>query len=112
MSDERFLNTLGLAMRAGQLDLGEDATKKAIAGGKTAFVLIDASASGNAKKRIQDACAFRSVPLYEVPGGELGARTGRPGRMSAAVRKGKMADLLLSLLPEDGAGTERKEPPS
>ena len=99
-------------MRAGQLDLGEDATKKAIVSGKAAFVLLDASASENARKRIQDACAFRSVPLYEVKEGELGARTGKPGRMSAAVQKGKMADLLLSLLQEYGAGTERKEPPS
>ena len=112
MNDERFLTTLGLAMRAGQLRVGEEATVKAISGGDTAFVLLDSGASGNAKKRIGDACAGHGIACYEVRAGELGDRTGKPGRMSAAVCMGNMAELLLRCLPEGCARSEIKEPPS
>ena len=88
MNDERFLSTLGLAMRAGLISLGEDATRKALSQGKVAFVLLDADA---------------------LEGGLLGSHTGKPGRMSAAVQRGKMADLLLSYIKSNTRPMEKEE---
>lgn len=109
MNDERFLSTLGLAMRAGLISLGEDATRKALSQGKVAFVLLDADASDNAKKAFRDACTYRNIPLYELEGGLLGSHTGKPGRMSAAVQRGKMADLLLSYIKSNTRPMEKEE---
>ena len=99
-------------MRAGLLSVGEDATKKAVVRGTAAFVLLDAGASRNARKMIRDTCEFYGVPWYELREGELGRRTGKPNRMSAAVQKGKLSDLLLSYLPNEAAHAGNAEPPS
>ncbi len=97
-------------MRAGLLSLGEDATKKAVAKKEAAFVLLDDGASPNAKKMIKDACVYYKVPWYPVRAGEIGNHTGKPGRMSVAVHKGKLADRLLLCLQRDEK--ETGEPPS
>lgn len=92
-----FYATLGLAMRAGALSLGEEGVLKAIASGKTAFVLVDEGASDNTKKRFRDSCAHYGVELFQTQRDRLGAAIGKPGRMSAAVAKGGLGDRLLSM---------------
>ena len=89
---------LGLACRAGQIALGADVALQEIRAGKTALVLLDAAASEGTRKKLLDACAFRSVPAYTLPEGEISRACGKDGRMAAAVRKGKLAERMAELL--------------
>ena len=89
---------LGLASRAGQIILGADLALREIKGGRAALVLLDAGASEGTKKKISDACAYRSVPLHMLPEGELSKACGKADRMAAAVRPGKLCRRMLELL--------------
>ena len=89
---------LGLAGRAGQNALGADIALQEIRSGKTALLLLDEGASEGTRKKLLDACAFRSVPAYTLPEGEISRACGKDGRMAAAVRKGKLAERMAELL--------------
>ena len=84
---DAFYAMLGIAMRAGQLSLGESGVLKAISSGAALFMILDAGASDNTKKKFRDSCAFYQVPLYETTPDRLGSAIGKPGRMSAAGRQ-------------------------
>lgn len=89
---------LGLACRAGQIALGADIALQEIRAGKAALALLDAGASEGTKKKLLDACAFRSVPVYTLAEDEISRACGRDGRMAAAVRKGNLAKRMEELL--------------
>ena len=89
---------LGLACRAGQIALGADIALQEIRSGKTALLLLDEGASEGTRKKLLDACAFRSVPVYTLPEGEISRACGKDGRMAVAVRKGKLAGRMAELL--------------
>ena len=89
---------LGLASRAGQITLGADLALREIKGGRAGLVLLDAGASEGTKKKISDACAYRSVPLHMLPEGELSRACGKEDRMAAAVKPGKLCQRMLELL--------------
>ena len=89
---------LGLCSRSGQIVLGADLALREIRGGRAALALLDEGASDGTKKKIADACAFRSVPLHMLPPGELSRACGKEDRMAAAVRPGKLAQRILELL--------------
>ena len=55
---DAFYAMLGIAMRAGQLSLGESGVLKAISSGAALFMVLDAGASDNTKKKFRDSCAF------------------------------------------------------
>jgi len=94
---DAFYSMLGIGMRAGALTLGADGVLGSIASGKAAFVLVDAAASENTRKKFRDSCAFYGVALFETAPDALGFAIGKPGRMCAAVAKGKLGDKLLEL---------------
>ena len=91
---------LGLACRAGQIALGADTALQEIRAGKAALVLLDAGASEGTRKKLLDACTFRSVPVYTLPENEISRACGRDGRMAAAVRKGNLAKRMQELLSD------------
>ena len=97
IEQDAFYSMLGIAMRAGALTLGTDGELSAIAAGKTRFVLVDALASENTKKKFRDSCAYYSVELAETAPDRLGFAIGKPGRMCAAVAKGTLGDKLYAL---------------
>ena len=92
---------LGLACRAGQIVLGADIALQEIRAGKAALALLDAGASEGTRKKLLDACTFRSVPVYTLPENEISRACGRDGRMAAAVRKGNLANRMQELLSEN-----------
>ena len=98
-----FFSMLGIAMRAGVLALGESGADKAIAAGEAGLVLVDAGASENTRKKFADSCAYYGAPMRMTAPGRLGEAIGKPGRMSAAVRKGTLCDKLTSLAQAEGA---------
>ncbi|MBR3018640.1 MAG: ribosomal L7Ae/L30e/S12e/Gadd45 family protein [Clostridia bacterium] len=92
---------LGLACRAGQIALGADIALQEIRAGKAALLLLDAGASEGTKKKLLDACAYRSVPVYTMPEREISSACGRDGRMAAAVRKGNLAARMREILEHE-----------
>ena len=97
-STEKVYGLLGLCMRAGQLISGESSCELAVREGKAAMVLLDDGASPNLLKKFQDACAYRNVALYLLESGCVGQAIGKPERMVVVIRKGSIAEQLLSLL--------------
>ena len=101
---DAFYAMLGIAMRAGQLSLGESGVLKTVSSGTALFMILDADASDNTKKKFRDSCAFYKVPLYETSPDRLGQAIGKPGRMSAASARGTLGEKLLALAREEEAG--------
>ena len=97
---DAFYSMLGIAMRAGALTLGTDGVLTAISSGSAKFVLLDALASDNTKKKFHDSCAFYGVELFETAPDRLGFAIGKPGRMCAGVAKGPLGDKLHKLAQE------------
>lgn len=91
---------LGLSCRAGQITLGAEWALQEIRAGRAGLALLDAGASEGTRKKILDACAYRGVPAYILPEGELSRACGRDGRMAAAVKKGKLCARMRELIGE------------
>ena len=101
MTDAKVWGLLGLASRAGQVASGESTCGIVLKRGEAALVLIDEAASVHTKKGLTDACAYRDVPAFTVDAGKLGESIGKPGRMTAAVKPGSLAQQLHRLLQPD-----------
>lgn len=96
MKDIRGL--LGLCCRAGQATLGADLALREIKAGRAGLALIDQGAAEGTKKKILDACAYRSVPAYILPEGEIDLSCGKEGRMAAAIQSGEICRAILKRL--------------
>ena len=96
----RFLNLLGLCMRAGKLVTGEDACIKAIRAQTAYLAVLDGSASDNARKAISDACAYRDVPLLETGLDQLGSAIGKDNRKAAVITDPGFAKALCKAANE------------
>lgn len=98
---DAFYAMLGIAMRAGQLSLGESSVLKTVSSGTALFMILDADASDNTKRNSGIPGAFYKVPLYETSPDRLGQAIGKPGRMSAAIARGTLGEKLLALAREE-----------
>ncbi|AIM25155.1 YlxQ-related RNA-binding protein [Melissococcus plutonius] len=65
MNDQKILNLLGLATKAGKIVTGEELTIKDIRNQKTALVFIAKDASKNTKKKLADKCIYYHIPINE-----------------------------------------------
>ena len=97
MNEAGLKGILGLCVRAGQADFGEEGCRKALKAGQSAVVILDAAASDNARKRYDAACRNAGVPHFEAPEGLIGEATGRPG-IAMAVRKGPFSQRIIDCL--------------
>lgn len=93
--NEKFMNLLGLCMRAGRIVTGEDACIKAIRAETAALAILDGSASENARKALADACNYRSVPFLETAPDQLGRAIGKNNRKAAVVTDKGFAKALI-----------------
>lgn len=64
-SEEKSLNLLGLARRAGRLSLGTEGCFTSITSGSAQLVFLAADAGDNTAKKFRDKCAFYHTPLVE-----------------------------------------------
>ena len=99
----RALGSLGLAMKAGRVQSGEENCLKLIRSGAACLVLIDAGASASSRKALSDACAYYKVPCRLIPENDLGQAIGRPGRMAAVITDQSLAARLSALIGDDAA---------
>ncbi|MEF9878089.1 MAG: ribosomal L7Ae/L30e/S12e/Gadd45 family protein [Clostridia bacterium] len=100
-TETQMTGFLGLCMRAGQPVSGQEACVDAIRRGTAVLALLDAGASENTRKRVQDACKAHDVPLYELSAGALGNCIGKHGRMVITLPAGGMANKLKGLLENE-----------
>lgn len=96
-----FFSTLGLAMRAGQVVVGEPKARELAASGEAVLLLLDAAASDAAQKTVRDKCTFYGVPLCMATAGRIGTAIGRPGCICAGIRRGGLGDQLLKKVVEN-----------
>ena len=67
---EKLLGMLGLAMRAGRVIIGTEQICSSLSksgGTKPALVLIAEGASANARKKLENKCAFYGVQIIDLP---------------------------------------------
>lgn len=62
-NDQKILNLLGMAQRAGKLVTGEDLSLKEIRNEQAKLVIVATDASENTIKRISDKCQYYEIPV-------------------------------------------------
>ena len=96
---------LGLAQRAGAVERGVDATRRAVRDGRARLVLIAEDASVAQLKKIAGLLEHRPVPQRQVGGQEaLGAALGAGPLSAVAITLQNFVEPMLRYLPEHRAG--------
>jgi predicted RNA-binding protein YlxR (DUF448 family) len=95
---ERMLAQLGLALRAGELQLGFDTVEKAMRAGKAAVVVEASGAGPEGTRKLQAAAVATGLVPYVIgcfSGPELSLALGRANVVHAALKPGRMAERLI-----------------
>jgi ribosomal protein L7Ae-like RNA K-turn-binding protein len=100
------LELLGLAQRAGAVERGVDAARRAVREGRARLVLIAGDASATQLKKIMGLLEHRPVPRRHVADrATLGAAVGGPPLSAVAITRRELAESMLERLPErEGTG--------
>lgn len=86
MKDEKIVNLLSMAQRAGKVASGEFAVEKALAAKQAALLLVAADAAESTKANCEAAAARQGIKVYYVLSREaLGHCLGKEFRSSAAL---------------------------
>ncbi|MBE3557041.1 MAG: ribosomal L7Ae/L30e/S12e/Gadd45 family protein [Firmicutes bacterium] len=90
---------LGLAMSAGRVVSGTEATIEAVRSGKARLVILAQDSGLNLRKQVTDKCRSYDVDCVEGPEGDvLGASVGKDRRMCVAITEENLANELKELL--------------
>ncbi|OFI46268.1 hypothetical protein BG261_10450 [Floricoccus tropicus] len=96
--EEKVLNLLGLAKRAGKLTTGEELVVKSIQNGKAKLVFVANDASENLIKKIADKTDYYKIRMTDIFSSyELSNAIGEPRKVIAVTEKGfakKMGELM------------------
>lgn len=99
--ESRFLQAVGLALRAREGVIGQEAVLRSIQSGKARLVIVALDAGSNGAKKYRDKCAFYKVPLVTASSRErLGAACGRPYTVVISIVNDGFAEMLVSLARE------------
>ena len=96
MQNDRVLNLIGLAQKAGKVVSGEFMTEKAVKTGEAALVILAEDASENTQKKFRNMCEFYQVPLrIHAAKDYLGHARGKELRASLAVVDNGFAQAIM-----------------
>lgn len=96
MQNDRVLNLIGLAQKAGKVVSGEFMTEKAVKTGEAALVILAEDASENTQKKFRNMCEFYQVPLsIHAAKDYLGHAMGKELRASLAVVDNGFAQAIM-----------------
>ena len=96
MNEDRILNLLGLAQRAGKLSSGDFIVEKAMKKKTTKLVLLAGDCAANNEKKYIQLAELHHIPLRKVGSKEtLGAAIGKEVRVVVAVEDDGFAKALL-----------------
>lgn len=100
--DNKIFGFLGLAMRAGKLDIGEQRVKDRIKDKKAELVILSDDASLNTKKKITDMCNFRDIRLIVLSDRyTLGKSVGREFAVVLSVSDSGFSKRIEELFDEE-----------
>lgn len=92
---DKVLSLIGLAMKAGKLVSGEFAVEQGIKDGSVCLCILATDASDNTKKKFNNMCTFRSIPLIEVGTKEvLGRSIGKEIRANLGITDEGLASAI------------------
>lgn len=95
MKNDRAMQMLSLAQRAGKVASGEFMTETSVKEGKSFLVIIAEDASGNTQKKFKDMCTFYEVPyLVYADRDTLGHAIGKDFRASVSVNDAGFAEEI------------------
>lgn len=93
------LSLLGLAMRAGGVAAGVEATRQAIRSGEAGLVLVAGDGAPGQTEKVRRTLAGSGVPHLETESAEaMGAAVGRPPLTAVAVTDASLAGALRRAL--------------
>lgn len=96
---EKIHSLLGLAMRAGKLVSGEDATMLDLKKGKLILVIVAGDASNNTKKLFNDKTSYRKVNCVELSTkSDLGISLGKDSRAVIGIKDRGFANKIIQLM--------------
>jgi ribosomal protein L7Ae-like RNA K-turn-binding protein len=94
----KFLQLLGLAMRAGKVVSGKEWVIREIRSGKAQLVILAEDAKKNTEKKVSDKCDFYNVPLLRYgTRKELGSAIGKETRVVIAITDRGFARSFMKL---------------
>ena len=95
MKNDRAMQMLSLAQRAGKIASGEFMTESSVKEGKSFLVIIAGDASDNTKKKFTDMCNYHHVPLLIYADRDtLGHAIGKEFRASLSVNDEGLAEEI------------------
>lgn len=96
---DKIHSLLGIAMRAGKLVSGEDATMLDLKKGKLNLVIVAGDASNNTKKLFNDKASFRKVNCVELSTkSDLGMSIGKDSRAVIGIKDIGFANKIIQLM--------------
>lgn len=96
MNNDKALQMLSMAMRAGKVTSGEFMTENSVKDGSACLVIVASDASDNTKKKFTDMCSFYEVPiLIYADKDSLGHMIGREFRASLSVNDEGLAKEIM-----------------
>ena len=96
MNEDRILNLIGLAQRAGKLSSGDFIVEKAMKKKTPKLVLLAGDCAANNEKKYIQLAELHHIPLRKVGSKEtLGAAIGKEVRVVVAVEDDGFAKALL-----------------
>lgn len=99
MNEQKAAGMIGLAVRAGQVAAGTDATRIMARMEKCGVVLVDGVTGGNTRKKTEDLCRKMEIPMVVLPAGLIEQATGM-GNMVIGIRKGSFTEQILKITGE------------
>lgn len=97
MKNDKVLQLLSLATRAGKVSSGEFSTEEALKAGKAYLVIVAGDSSDKTKKHFSDMCSYRDIPMKVYGDKEsLGHYIGKEFRASVSVNDKGFSDRILS----------------
>lgn len=101
MKNDKALQMLSMAMRAGKVASGEFMTETAIKEGSSYLVIVAGDASMNTKKKFTDMCEYYGVPiLIYADKDSLGHMIGKEFRASLSVNDEGLAKEIMKKAAE------------
>ena len=106
---DKALNYMGLARKAGRIELGEEPVGAAARAGKACLVLVAADAGDHTWRRAKSFVAGTNQQAVKVPftKDELGLATGRTSLAIAAFTDPAMALAFVKALPKQETYSEQ-----
>ena len=106
---KKALSLLGLARKAGKLEMGADPAAEALQKGKAFLILLAGDLSRRSARKAADAASQKNIPVLQAPWGmdEAADALGKRAGILAVCDRG-FAEKLTALLSRQASSTEEE----